>query len=90
VLNERSNRKVGPGSRDTLGLLEGDEGSPFRRMDPAEGAELSLLGWTHIAKREPRRRQARWGRPRESWLLDYQDSRRHAAEQRYELAPLHS
>jgi hypothetical protein len=46
VLNERSSRQLGPGSRDTLGLLEGDEGSPFRRMDPAEGAELSLLGWT--------------------------------------------
>ena len=46
MLNERSSRQLGPGSRDTLGLLEGDEGSPFRRMDPAEGAELSLLGWT--------------------------------------------
>ena len=43
MLNERSSRQLGPGSRDTLGLLEGDEGSPFRRMDPAEGAELSLL-----------------------------------------------
>ena len=41
-----SRSQLGPGSRDTLGLLEGDEGSPFRRMDPAEGAELSLLGWT--------------------------------------------
>ena len=46
VLNETSSRQLGPGSRDTLGLLEGDEGSPFRRMEPAEGAELSLLGWT--------------------------------------------